>query len=371
MAVMFVCHQRNVVILKHLRLRGIRTMAFSVSSLRRAATTTVFTTAIAISPLFAPIAQAGSISGAGATFPEPLYNEYIKAYQSKNPGEKVSYQGIGSGGGIRQVQAGAVDFGGSDAAMTDAQIDTGKAKERGILLIPTAGGAVVPVINLPGVKELKLSRAALAGIFSGKVTTWNDAKIAADNAGVSLPGEKIRAVVRADGSGTTFIFTNHLSAVDAYFKGRVGAATAPQWTNDPLKGRGNAGVASTVQKTKNSIGYVEWAFAKQAGLTIVSVQDKNGQYVQPSLDGINKALASITFPENFRVFNGNPDGYPITGVTWMILYKQYPDAAKAASVKNWAKWVLSEGQSINNSKDYAQIGSKDTQRAIQQVELIK
>jgi phosphate transport system substrate-binding protein len=347
-------------------------MAFSVSSLRRAATTTAFVAAIVINPLCVAIAQAGSISGAGATFPEPLYNEYIKAYQAKNPGEKVSYQAIGSGGGIRQIQAGAVDFGGSDAAMTDAQMDTGKAKERGILLIPTAGGAVVPVINLPGVSNLKLSRAALAGVFSGKITNWNDPKIAADNPGVSLPNEKVKTVVRADGSGTTFIFTNHLSAVDAYFKGRVGVATAPQWTApELLKGRGNAGVASTVQKTKNSIGYVEWSFAKQSGMTIVSVQDKSGQYVQPTLDGINQAIASLTFPDNFRVFDGNPQGYPITGVTWMMLYKQYPDAAKAASVKNWAKWVLTDGQSLNNGKDYAQIGSKDTQRALQVVESIK
>jgi phosphate transport system substrate-binding protein len=346
-------------------------MAFSVSSLRRAATTTAFAATIVISPLLSAIAQAGSIAGAGATFPEPLYNEYTKAYQTKNPGETVSYQGIGSGGGIRQVQAGAVDFGGSDAAMTDAQMDTGKAKERGILLIPTAGGAVVPVINLPGVKELKLSRPALAGIFSGKITTWNDPKIVADNAGVTLPSDKIRAVVRADGSGTTFIFTNHLSAVDAYFKGRVGAATAPQWTNDPLKGRGNAGVASTVQKTKNSIGYVEWAFAQKAGLTIVKVQDKSGQFVDPTMEGINKAIASISFPANFRVFNGNPEGYPITGVTWMILYKQYPDAEKAKSVKNWMKWVLTDGQGLNNNQSYARMSDEVTKRALQEVETIK
>jgi phosphate transport system substrate-binding protein len=347
-------------------------MAFFVSSLRRTASTAALTTAIVISPLLSVIAQAGSISGAGATFPEPLYGKYIREYQKKNPGEQVSYQGIGSGGGIRQIQAGAVDFGGSDAAMTDAQMDTGKAKERGILLIPTAGGAVVPVINLPGVSDLKLSRASLAGVFSGKITNWNDPKIAADNPGVSLPDAKVRTVVRADGSGTTFIFTNHLSTVDPYFKGRVGVATAPQWTAPELvKGRGNAGVASAVQKTKNSIGYVEWAFAKQANLTIVSVQDKNGQYVQPSLDGINKAVESINFPANFRAFEGNPNGYPITGVTWIMAYKQYPDAAKAASVKNWLKWVLTEGQGINNSESYAQIGSKDTQRALQDVESIK
>jgi phosphate transport system substrate-binding protein len=211
----------------------------------------------------------------------------------------------------------------------------------------------------------------LAGIFSGKITTWNDPKIVADNAGVTLPSDKIRAVVRADGSGTTFIFTNHLSAVDAYFKGRVGAATAPQWTNDPLKGRGNAGVASTVQKTKNSIGYVEWAFAQKAGLTIVKVQDKSGQFVDPTMEGINKAIASISFPANFRVFNGNPEGYPITGVTWMILYKQYPDAEKAKSVKNWMKWVLTDGQGLNNNQSYARMSDEVTKRALQEVETIK
>ncbi len=346
-------------------------MAFSVSLLRRAVTTTTFTAAIVISPLLSAIAQAENLAGAGATFPEPLYGAYTKAYQDKNPGEKVSYQGIGSGGGIRQIQAGAVDFGGSDAAMTDAQMDTGKAKERGILLIPTAGGAVVPVINIPGVSKLRLSRASLAGVFSGKITTWNDPKIAADNPGVTLPGDKVKNVVRADGSGTTFIFTNHLSAVDAYFKGRVGVATAPQWTTDPLKGRGNAGVASTVQKTKNSIGYVEWSFAKQNGLTIVEVQDKNGNYVTPSLEGINTALGSIKFPENFRAFDGNPSGYPITGVTWMILYKQYPTPAKAEAVKKWMRWVLTDGQNLNNGKDYAKIGSNDTQRALSVVETIK
>ncbi len=347
-------------------------MVFSLSSLRYAATTTAFAAAIVISPLMGAIAQAGSISGAGATFPEPLYNDYIKAYQAKNPGEKVSYQGIGSGGGIRQIQAGAVDFGGSDAAMTDAQMATGKAKERGILLIPTAGGAVVPVINVEGVGALKLSKAALAGVFSGKITKWNDPKIAADNPGVNLPDAKVKTVVRADGSGTTFIFTNHLSTIDSYFKGRVGAATAPQWTTDPLKGRGNAGVASTVSKTKNSIGYVEWEFAKQnPKLTIVSVQDKSNNFVQPTQEGINTAVASIKFPDNFRAFDGNPSGYPITGITWMIAYKQYPDAAKAASVKNWLKWVLTDGQGLNNGKGYAKIGSTDAQRALQQVESIK
>lgn len=346
-------------------------MAFSVSSLRRAATTTMLTAVIVASPVFSAIVQAASLNGAGASFPALLYQEYIKQYQAKNPGSKVNYQAIGSGGGIRQVQAGTVHFGGSDAAMTDAQMQAGKAGERGVILIPTAGGAVTPIINLPGVSDLKLSREALADIFSGRISKWNDPKIAKANPGVSLPNDKIRPVVRADGSGTTFIFTNHLSAVNPYFKGRVGVSTAPQWSNDPLKGRGNAGVASTVQKTRNSIGYVEYSYAKANNLTMAAVEAKNGQFVKPSLENTNEALSAIKFPENFRVFEGNPaQGYPIVGVTWMIVYKQYPTAAETEAVKQWMRWVLTDGQEVNASKDFARFGGETTQRALQLVDQI-
>lgn len=346
-------------------------MAFSVSSLRRAATTTVLTAVIVASPVFSAIAQAVNLNGAGASFPALLYEEYIKAYQKENPGSKVTYQAIGSGGGIRQVQAGVVHFGGSDAAMTDAQMSAGKAGERGVILIPTAGGAVVPIINLPGVSNLNLSREALADIFSGRISKWNDPKIQKANPGANLPDAKIRPVVRADSSGTTFIWTNHLSAVNPYFKGRVGVSTAPQWSNDPLKGRGNAGVASTVQKTRNSIGYVEYSYAKANNLSVANVQAKNGQFVQPSLEGTNAALSSIKFPENFRVFEGDPEsGYPIVGVTWMIVYKQYPTADEANAVKNWMRWVLTKGQELNASKDFARFSGETTQRALQAVETI-
>lgn len=346
-------------------------MVFSIVSLRRAATVSALTATIVVSPLLSAIAQAlPAINGAGATFPDLLYQEYIKEYQKKT-GNKVTYQAIGSGGGIRQTIAGVVKFGGSDAAMTDAQMGEGEAGKRGILLIPTAGGSVVPVFKLAGVSNLNLSREALAGIFSGKITKWNDAKIASANPGANLPDKKINLVVRADGSGTTFIFTNHLSATDSYFKGRVGVGTAPKWSGDPLKGRGNAGVAATVQKTEGSIGYVEYAFAKQSGLSIAGVQNASGQYVQPSLQSTNEAISAITFPDNFRVFDGNPkQGYPITGLTWMMVYKNYPSKDEAEAVKTWMRWVLTDGQNLNNGKEFARIDPNVTQRALQQVETI-
>jgi phosphate transport system substrate-binding protein len=351
-------------------------MAFTFSSVQRAVTTSVAISALAVtfavSPILTSIAQAANLKGAGATFPQLLYEEYIKAFQKQNPNIKVSYQAIGSGAGIRQTVAGVVDFGGSDAAMTDAQMGEGDAGKRGILLIPTAGGAVVPVYNVSGVNNLNLSRESLAGIFSGKITKWDDAKIKQDNPGASLPNTKINTVVRADGSGTTFIFTNHLSAVDSYFKGRVGVGTAPKWSNDPLKAKGNAGVGSTVSKTANSIGYVEFSFAKSNGLKTAGVQDAAGKFVQPSLENTNEAISSISFPDNFRVFEGKPSkGYPIVGVTWMMLYRQYPNAETAKDVKTWMKWVLTDGQKLNSSKDFASIDGATVQRALSKIDEIK
>jgi phosphate transport system substrate-binding protein len=347
-------------------------MAFTKNSLRRVATTSALAVVLIASPILSTIAQAANIKGAGATFPQLLYEEYIKAFQSKNGDTKVSYQAIGSGGGIRQVIAGVVDFGGSDAAMTDAQMTDGEAGKRGILLIPTAGGAVVPVFNVDGVSGLNLSRESLAGIFSGKITKWDDDKIKKDNPGAKLPSSKINVVVRADGSGTTFIFTNHLSAVDGYFKGRVGVGTAPKWTTDPLKGKGNAGVASTVSKTKNSIGYVEFSFAQQNRLKIAGVQDARGNFIQPSLQNTNEAIAAINFPGNFRIFEGNPSqGYPIVGITWMMAYKKYDDPKQAEAVKKWLTWVLTDGQKLNSGKDFAEIPQSVRDRALQEVSTIK
>ena len=339
-------------------------MAFSTVAFRRTFTTSVVTAAIAFGPILTAIAQAVTLNGAGATFPAPLYERYISEFQKKNPDIKVNYQAIGSGGGIKQVLAGVVDFGGSDAAMTDADI---QKVGRGVILVPTAGGAVAVVYNLPGVSNLKLSRTALPGIFSGKITRWNDAQIVKDNPGVNLPNSEIKSVVRADGSGTTFIFSNHLSAVDNYFKGRVGVGTAPKWATNPIKGKGNAGVAAQVSRTANSIGYVEYAYAKQNRLSVAQVQNRKGEFIMPSVESANEALSKVTFPANFRVFEGNPQsGYPITGLTWMMVYKQYTPE-KSAAMKKWVEWVLTDGQALNNGLDYTSIPSATATRALQAV----
>ncbi|NJM45712.1 MAG: phosphate ABC transporter substrate-binding protein PstS [Alkalinema sp. RU_4_3] len=331
---------------------------FSIKTVRRAVATSAMAAVIIVMPALSAIVQAVEIKGAGATFPDLLYQEYIKQYRSANSKDRVSYQAIGSGGGIRQTIAGIVQFGGSDAGMTAAQQGQGEAGKRGIVLVPTAGGSVVPVINVSGVSDLKLSREALAGIFSGKVTKWNDAKIKDANPGLNLPDAEIKTVVRADSSGTTFIFVNHLATVDRYFKGSIGgsASTAPTWKVDGLKGRGNAGVASLVKQTPNSIGYVEYSYAKKNSLTEASVQDASGSYVKADLQKTNDAIASMSFGSDLQVFDGNPSkGYPITGVTWMMFYKKYKNAEEANAVKAWANWVLGNGQNLNNGLDFAKI----------------
>ncbi len=331
-------------------------MNFSISAFNRVATTSVVTAAVAFGPFFAAIAQAVTLNGAGATFPAPLYETYAREIKKDMPDMKINYQGIGSGGGVNQTIAGTVDFGASDAAMTDAEI--AKVKQ-GVILVPTAGGAVSVVYNVPGVSNLKLSRTTLPGIFSGQITKWNDPKIKADNPGVNLPNLPIKSVVRADSSGTTFIFTNHLSNISAYFKGRIGTSKSPSWTlPNALKGKGNPGVAALVSRTAGSIGYVEYEYANKNKLKSAQVQNKKGEFVAPSLQSANAALASVSFPSNYRVFVGDPgQGYPIVGLTWIMVYKNYKDPAKAQAVKNFVKWVLTKGQKFNDDLNYTSIPS--------------
>jgi phosphate transport system substrate-binding protein len=298
-----------------------------------------------------------SLKGAGATFPEPLYKSYFSNSGFKTAtGLNVQYSGIGSGGGIKQFIAGTVDFGASDAAMTDEEI----AKvNRGVVMVPTAGGSVAVVYNLPSVPNLRLSRTTLPAIFSGKITKWNDPAIAADNPSASLPDRSIRLAVRADSSGTSFVFTNHLSAVDSGFKNKIGTSKSPNWSNNPLKGKGNDGVASLVKQNEGSIGYVESAFAKQ--LSKAQLQTKGGRYVSPNLKEANLAMKSINLNagNQFRDFEGDPaDGYPITGLTWLLVYKEYPDAAKAEGVKKMVRWILTDGQKLNKNQEYTSIPTK-------------
>jgi phosphate transport system substrate-binding protein len=337
-------------------------MFFFTTSLRRVATVSLATIAVSFSAVSATIAQ--TLNGAGATFPKPLYDRYFDAFK-KETGIQVSYEAIGSGGGIKQFTAGTVDFGGSDAAMTDAQI---QQVGKGVILVPTAGGSVTVTYNVAGLPDkLKLSRTALPAIFSGEITRWNDAKIAKDNPGVKLPDAAIRLVVRADSSGTSFIFSNHLSNISSSFRNKVGFGTTPKWPKGVLTGKGNPGVAATIKQTPNSIGYVESAFATQNKLPEAVLQNRTNRFVAPSLAEANKALAGISFPANFRVFEGDPnDGYPIVGLTWLMVYKQY-DPAKAAAVKKMVEWILTKGQALNGSLEYTTIPKSVAQRAIQVV----
>ena len=334
--------------------------------MNRVVTASVVTGAVALSPVLTAIAHAETLNVAGATFPAPLYEKYAREVKKKHPDLKVNYQAIGSGGGIRQTIAGTVDFGGSDAAMKDNEIAQVK---NGVILVPTAGGAVSVVYNLPGVSKLRLSRATLPAIFSGKIKHWDDAKIKADNPGVNLPNQPIKFVVRADGSGTTFIFTNHLSATDPYFKGRIGANTAPNWTlPNVLKGKGNPGVAALVKNTAGAIGYVEYDYAVKNNLKSAEIQNKKGEFVAPSLASANAALSTVTFPSNYRVFIGDPgQGYPIVGLTWMMVYKQYATPAKADAIKKWINWVLKDGQQYNDDLNYTKIPSDVVNRVLQTV----
>lgn len=241
-------------------------------------------------------------------------------------------------------------------------------RSRGVILVPTAGGAVSVVYNLPDVTNLKLSRKVLPGIFAGQITRWNDPQIAADNPGVNLPSSAIRTVVRADGSGTTFIFTNHLSAISGYFRGRVGVNTAPRWTTNPIRGKGNPGVAAQVAQTAGSIGYVEYSYAKQRNLQSAQVQNKRGEFLAPSLEASNEALSTVQFPANFRTFVGDPGtGYPIVGLTWIMVYKQYDSPEKSAGMKQFVEWILTDGQALNAGLDYTRIPADVATRALQTV----
>ena len=324
--------------------------------------------AVTVSVLGTQLAAVANITltGAGATFPQPLYERYVREMRKAHPDIKVNYQSIGSGGGVKQTIAGTVDFGASDAAMSDEEIAKVKG---GVLMIPTAGGAVTVPYNLPGVKNLRLSREVLSGIFMGKITNWSDPKIAVANKGMKLPNMAIKPAVRADGSGTSFIFTNHLSAISSEFKSAVGVSKEPKWPSTFLKGKGNPGVAASVKQTPGGIGYVEYEVALKNGLTSALVQNGSGQYVAPSLRATNLALSDVQFPANFRAFDANSNqGYPISGLTWLLIPKTQKNPEKAKAIKTMVKWMLTSGQQFNDDLNYTSIPSAVAQRAISAVE---
>ncbi len=303
-----------------------------------------------------PAAAKGALTGAGATFPNPIYTKWFDAYY-KQTGVRINYQSIGSGGGIRQFTEGTVDFGASDAPMTDEQV----AKVKGnVLHVPTVLGAVVATYNLPSVGKsaLRFDGATLADIFLGNITKWRDPRITTLNPGVSLPDQDIIVVHRSDGSGTTFIFTDYLSKISPQWKGKVGKATSVEWPVG-LGGKGNEGVTQQVKQTEGALGYVELIYAISNALPYAWVKNAEGVFVEPSLKSVSAAAAGARLgPEtDFRVSITNApgkDSYPISSFTWLLIRKENPDSVKARLLRNFIRWMLQpEGQRMAADLHYA------------------
>jgi phosphate transport system substrate-binding protein len=304
----------------------------------------------------AEFATAQQLSGAGATFPAPLYQRWAVEYNKLHSAVQVNYQAVGSGAGVKQFMQGTVDFGASDAAMSDEEI--AKVKQ-GAVMIPATAGSIVVAYNLPNVADLKLSREALAGIFLGTVKKWNDPAIAKDNSGVNLPDLPINVAVRSDGSGTTFVFTKHLAAISQDFADEVGIDKSVTWPVG-AGGKGNEGVTALIKQSPGTIGYVEYGYAVNNGLSMASLQNKSGKFVKPSDASGAATLANVTFPENLRVWPDDPTGaddYPIATFTWLLLYKKYPDAAKLKALKDFITYGLTDGQKFAGELGYIALPS--------------
>ncbi len=308
-----------------------------------------FLIALALLTLSAvPALAATLINGAGATFPYPLYSKWFSEYAKIDPSSKFNYQSIGSGGGIKQITAQTVDFGASDKFLTDAELKAAPGK---ILHIPTVMGAVVVTYNLPGVpKGIKLTSEDVANIFLGKITNWNDPKITNDNLGVTLPDKPIVVIHRSDGSGTTSIFTDYLSAVNGDWKTKVGTGAAVKWPVG-LGGKGNEGVAGLIKNTQHSIGYVELAYAVENKLPYASLKNKDGQFVEPTIKAISAAAAGAVkqMPADYRISLVNQPGketYPVVGFTWLLIYEQQKDAVKGKKIVEFLKWSQHQGQKM-------------------------
>jgi phosphate transport system substrate-binding protein len=302
-----------------------------------------------------------SINGAGATFPYPMYSKWFDEYQKKNSQVQINYQSIGSGGGIKQVTEGTVDFGASDGPMNDEQLKAFQEKHGfGILHFPTVLGAVVPTYNIPGVQSaLNFTPDALSGIFLGKITKWNDPAIAGANKGVNLPGNDIVVVHRSDGSGTTYVWTDYLSKVSDEWKNKVGKGTSVNWPVG-LGGKGNEGVTGQIKNAPNSIGYVELIYAASNNIPYGSVKNSSGTFIKADLSSVSAAAAAVakTMPDDFRVSITDPPGktaYPIASFTWLLIPERFSDAAKRDAIKGFLQWMLKDGQNYAEQLQYAKL----------------
>jgi phosphate transport system substrate-binding protein len=313
-----------------------------------------------------------TLNGAGATFPYPMYSKWFSEYHNLHPDIQMNYQSIGSGGGIRQVINGTVDFGASDGPMTDDMLKEAKTK---IMHMPTVLGADVPAYNLPGVTaELKFTPEALAGIFLGKITKWNDKAIASANSGVNLPDRDIIVVHRSDGSGTTYIWTDYLSKVSPDWQSTVGKGTSVKWPIG-LGGKGNEGVAGSIRQLQGSIGYVELIYAVQNNISYGSVKNAAGNFVKASLQSVTAAAASAPkMPDDFRVSITNApgkDAYPISSFTWLLIPVPSKDAAKGKILADFLNWMVTDGQKMTAALSYAPLPDSVVQKEKEAIKQVK
>jgi phosphate transport system substrate-binding protein len=318
-----------------------------------------------------------SINGAGASFPEPIYSKWFDEYHKKDPNIQINYQAIGSGGGIKQITEGTVDFGASDGPMNDDQLKAYQDKHGfPILHFPTVLGAAVPTYNIPGVAgELNFTPEALAGIFLGKITKWNDPAISGANPGVNLPGNDIVVVHRSDGSGTTYIWTDYLSKVSDEWKSRVGKNTSVNWPTG-LGGNKNEGVAGLVKQTPNTVGYVELIYAIQNKMTYGKVKNSSGQFIKADLASVTEAAAGAakSMPDDFRVSITNAPGktaYPISSFTWLLIPSKFSDATKRDAIKGFVKWMLADGQNDTEALAYSKLPKEVVSKELSALEKVQ
>jgi phosphate transport system substrate-binding protein len=320
------------------------------------------------------MSAAETINAAGATFPAPIYQKWFEEYHKAHPDVQINYQAIGSGGGIRQLTEGTVDFGASDMPMTDEQLSA--VKKGKVLHFPTVLGGIVPTYNVQGVTvELKFAGDTLAGIYLGKIKKWNDAALKKDNPGVNLPNEDITVVHRSDGSGTSFVFSDYLSKVSPEWKSKVGANTSVNWPVG-LGGKGNEGVAGLVKQTPNSIGYVELIYAVQNKMGYGSMKNAAGNFVKADFTTVSEAAAGAAkeMPADFRVSITNAPGknaYPISTFTWLLIPDKIDNAQKKMAITSFLKWMMNDGQQDCAGLSYAPLPKPVVAKEEKQLALVK
>jgi phosphate transport system substrate-binding protein len=317
------------------------------------------------------------INGAGATFPYPMYSKWFDEYHKEFPSAQINYQSIGSGGGIKQITEGTVDFGASDGPMNDDQLKAFQDKHGfPILHFPTVLGADVPTYNIPGVTaDLNFTQEALAGVFLGRITKWNDPAIASVNKGVNLPANDIVVVHRSDGSGTTYIWTDYLSKISDEWKNKVGKGTSVNWPVG-LGGKGNEGVAGLVKQTPNALGYVELIYAIQNKMPYGQVKNSSGAFIKADLTSVTAAAAGAAkaMPDDFRVSITDAPGksaYPISSFTWLLIPTKFSDSAKRDAIKTFVKWMLTAGQSYTEALSYAKLPKEVVAKELKAIDKIQ